>query len=34
MKHVLLKSGKYLKDSSRYSHATQIEYLTKFEWPA
>ena len=37
MKHILLKSGKYLNnrrfccDSGRYCHATQIEHLTKFE---
>ena len=37
MKHVLLKSEKYLNnwgfcyDSGRYCHATQIEHLTKFE---
>ena len=37
MKHILIKSGKYLNnggfccDSSRYCHATQIEHLTKFE---
>ena len=37
MRHILLKSGKYLNnrgfccDSSRYRHATQIEHLAKFE---
>ena len=37
MRHILLKSGKYLNNwgfcchSSRYRHATQIEHLPKFE---
>ena len=37
MKHILLKSGKYLNnwrfccDGGRYCHATQIEHLTNFE---